>query len=118
MAEHEGKVIGFALSIPDINQILIKIRKGRLLPFGLPKLLLGKKNINVIRIILLGVEEGYRKMGIEAIFYAKIIQTAIGKNFIGAEASWILEDNEMMNQGLLKLNASPYKRYRLYEKAI
>ena len=27
LAEKEGKVIGFALAIPDINQIQIKIKK-------------------------------------------------------------------------------------------
>ena len=45
VAEHNGKMIGFALAIPDINQILIKIKKGRLLPTGIFKLLLGKKKI-------------------------------------------------------------------------
>ncbi len=45
VAEHEGKVVGFALAIPDINQILIKIKKGRLLPTGIFKLLLGLKKV-------------------------------------------------------------------------
>ena len=43
VAEHEGKTIGFALAVPDINQVLIKIRKGRLLPTGIIKLLTGMK---------------------------------------------------------------------------
>ncbi|MEO7769262.1 MAG: hypothetical protein ABIS01_17650, partial [Ferruginibacter sp.] len=118
IAEHEGQVIGFALAIPDINQVLIKIKRGRLLPTGIFKLLLGKKNINYVRVLALGVNKEYRKAGIEAFFYAEIIQKAIDKKITGGEASWILENNEMMNKGLINLNARVYKRYRILEKLI
>jgi len=118
LAEHEGKVIGFALAIPDINQILISIKRGRLLPTGIFKLLFGKSKINYVRVLALGVVEGYRKMGIEACFYADIIQQAAAKNIKGGEASWILENNELMNNGLIKLNATVYKRYRILEKSL
>ena len=118
LAEHNGKVIGFALAIPDINQILIKIKRGRLFPTGIFKLLLGKSKINYVRVLALGVVEGYRRMGIEACFYAEIIEQAAAKKITGGEASWILENNELMNNGLIKLNAKVYKRYRILEKAI
>ena len=118
IAEHNGEAIGFALAIPDINQILLKIKRGRLLPTGIFKLLLGKKKIDYVRVITLGVIKEYRKAGIEAFFYAEIIQKAIDKKIKGGEASWILENNEMMNKGLLKMNAKVYKRYRILEKAI
>ena len=118
LAEHNGKVVGFALAIPDINQLLIKIKRGRLFPTGIFKLLLGRKKINYVRVLALGVVEGYRKMGIEACFYAEIIERAAAKKIKGGEASWILENNELMNNGLLKLNAKVYKRYRILEKAI
>jgi GNAT superfamily N-acetyltransferase len=118
VAEHEGKIVGFSLCIPDINQILIKIRKGRLLPTGLFKLLFLKKKINGLRVIALGVLEPYRKMGIEAVFYGSIIQKGKEKNMRTAEASWILEDNFLMNKAIENINGKPYKKYRLYEKAI
>lgn len=118
VAEHEGKMVGFALAIPDINQILIKIKRGRLLPTGIFKLLFGLKKIDYYRVITLGVIEEYRKMGIEACFYAKIIQKGISLNAKGAEASWILENNEMMNKALQNINGKLYKTYRIYEKAL
>ncbi|MBC7889350.1 MAG: hypothetical protein H7Z13_15845 [Ferruginibacter sp.] len=118
VAEKDGKVIGFALAIPDINQVLIKIKRGRLMPFGIFKLLLGLKKINYVRIIALGVNAEFRKAGIEAYFYSEIIQKAIDKKIKGGEASWILENNEMMNKGLRNLNATVYKRYRIFEKLI
>ncbi|RZK67170.1 MAG: hypothetical protein EOO92_24500, partial [Pedobacter sp.] len=103
---------------PDINQVLIKIRRGRLFPTGIFKLLLGLKKINYVRVIALGVTQPYRKVGIEAFFYAEIIQKAMDKKIAGGEASWILENNEMMNKGLKNLNATIYKRYRIFEKVL
>lgn len=118
VAEHEGKPIGFSLCIPDINQVLIKIKRGRLLPTGLFKLLTQRKKINRIRVIALGVLEEYRKLGIEAVFYGSIIQNGMKKNMKTAEASWILEDNFLMNKAIQNINGVPYKRYRIYEKQL
>jgi len=115
IAEHDGKMIGFALAVPDINQITKNIKRGRLFPTGVFKLLLGKRKIKKIRIILLGVVEEYRKMGIEGVFYARIISNGLAKGVHTAEASWILEDNEMMNKGLQNINARVTKRYRILE---
>lgn len=118
VAEHQGKMIGFALAIPDVNQVQIKINKGRLLPTGIFKLLLGLKKINYVRIITLGVIEEYRKLGIEACFYASIIKNAAKKKIQGGEASWVLENNEMMNKAMENINGKVYKTYRIYEKAL
>lgn len=57
-------------------------------------------------------------MGIEACFYAKIIKKGIDTKAKGAEASWILENNEMMNKALQNINGKVYKTYRIYEKAL
>lgn len=118
VAEHEGQLVGFALCIPDINQIQIKLKKGRLLPFGFLKLLLGKKKITKMRVIALGVIEQYRKLGIEAVFYGQIIQNGLKKGIKQAEASWILEDNSLMNRAIEHINGEVYKRYRIFEKPI
>lgn len=118
VAEHEGKMVGFALAIPDVNQIQRKIKRGRLFPTGIFKLLLGLKKVDYVRIITLGVIEDYRKMGIEACFYAQIIKKAGEKKIKGGEGSWILETNEMMNKALQSINGKIYKTYRIYERAI
>jgi GNAT superfamily N-acetyltransferase len=118
VAEHEGKMVGFALAVPDVNQIQIKIKKGRLFPTGIFKLLFGLKKIDYVRVITLGVIEDYRKMGIEACFYAQIIKKAGQKNIKGGEGSWILETNDMMNKALQNINGKVYKTYRIYEKAL
>jgi GNAT superfamily N-acetyltransferase len=118
VAEHNGRAVGFALCIPDINEVLIQLRKGRLFPFGFIKLLRGLKKIKTLRIIALGVIEEYRMMGIESCFYGTIMQKGLEKGMRMAEASWILEGNQMMNRALEKINGKVYKKYRIYQKAI
>ncbi|MFB9844791.1 hypothetical protein [Mucilaginibacter ginsenosidivorans] len=118
LAEQHGKIVGFGVAIPDVNQVLIKIKKGRLLPTGLFKLLFGKSKIKGIRIMLLGVIDGYRKMGIEAVLYGNIIKEYRRKGLEYAEASWTLEHNDMVNRAIEAIGGDQYKTYRLYEKAI
>jgi GNAT superfamily N-acetyltransferase len=118
VAEKDGAVVGFALAIPNINQILKTVHRGRLLPFGIVKLLTGMKKIKSIRVLALGVMEDYRRHGIEAVFYAAIIRRALERGMKGAEASWILEHNDLMNKGVESVNGKVYKKYRIYEKAI
>lgn len=118
IAEHEGKPIGFTLSIPDMNIPLKKLKRGRLLPFGIFKLLYHKKYIDRVRIVTLGIVEGYRKLGIDAYFYMKAFEEAKRKGMSFGEASWILENNEMMNKAIENINGKVYKKHRLFKKAI
>lgn len=118
IAEHNGNPIGFSLTIPDINIVLQKIKRGRLFPTGLFRLLYYKSKIKQCRVITMGVIEGYRRMGIDACLYSKSIETAKKKGMIFADASWILEDNVMMNRAMESLNGKIYKKYRIYEYSL
>ena len=115
--EKDGKPIGFALCLPDYYHIL-KDLKGRLFPFGFLKLLTRKKEINWVRILLLGIIPEYRGRGLDAALYLEIIRNGKAEGFDFGEASWILEDNDMMNRGLETLSGEIYKRYAIYEKSI
>ncbi|MBK6545047.1 MAG: hypothetical protein IPO86_03460 [Saprospiraceae bacterium] len=119
LAEKDNEVIGFSLSLPDINEILITIKRGRLFPFGIFKLLLNKKKIKRIRIIALGIMEEYRKLGIDAYFYGRAFQYLQKHPRIkSGEASWILENNPEMNQAIIKMGGVVQKRYRFYRKEL
>lgn len=118
LAEQDGKIVGFALAVPDFNQVLIKVKNGRLLPTGLIKILINRKKVTGIRILLLGVIEGYRKMGIEACLYGNIIKEYRRKKLKYAEASWTLEHNHLINNAILAIKGEPYKKYRIFEKKV
>lgn len=118
LAEQDGKIVGFGVAVPDINPILQTIKKGRLFPTGIFKLLFNKSKAQGLRIMLLGVIDGYRKMGIEACLYGSIIKEYRRKGLKYAEAGWTLENNEMVNRAIEAIGGDQYKTYRIYEKAI
>jgi hypothetical protein len=117
-AEKDGKTIGTSMAIPNINEIQINVKRGRLFPFGALKILTGLKKIKSMRIVALGILKEYRRLGIDVIFYVKNIQAGLKRNMTRAECSWMLEDNEMINRAIEHINGRVYKKYRLYEKDI
>lgn len=118
IAEINGKPAGFALALPDINQCLIHNKNGSLLP-GIWHLLTKKKKINLLRIIVLGILPQYQRTGADAVLYWELGTRGKPKGIEYGEASWILEDNEMMNKGLTTtMLGKVYKTYRIYQKEI
>ncbi|MCS6930008.1 MAG: hypothetical protein NZM43_11025 [Saprospiraceae bacterium] len=117
-AEKDGKTIGVSLTIPNINEVLIRLKRGRLFPFGIFHLLFGLRRIRTARVIALGTLKEYRRLGIDVCFYVRTLQAGIRQGFIAGEASWILENNVVMNRALEHIGAHVYRRYRLYEKNI
>lgn len=119
-AEIDGEPAGFALAIPNINQILIKLN-GRLFPFGIFKLLWNlkiRRKINQARVITMGVVRKYQKRGIDNVFYMDLFRNGVSKGYDTGELSWILEDNKLMISALETLGAKRYKTYRLYHSPL
>ncbi len=119
--EVDGETVGFSLTMPDYN-VIFKEMNGNLFPFNFLKLLKPRKSIykkiKFARIITLGLIPEYQKKGLDAAFYYNILETAASKGIYYGEASWILEDNEMMNRGAQTMAGEVYKVYRVYEKTV
>lgn len=114
----KGKPAGFHIALPDLNQVLIHNRKGSMIG-AIWHMLTKKKLMNRVRIMVLGVLPEYQKLGLDAILYYESGERADKLKLNDAEASWILEDNEMMNKGLTtSMNGKVYKTYRIYEQTI
>src|ERR1035437_253421 len=114
IGEVEGRVVGFALALPDINQAL-KPAQGKLIPTGLIKILYYQRLVKSVRVLALGVVEEYRASGLAAGFYATLVRNARKLGYGDCEMSWILEDNVLMNRSLEVMGAKRYKTYRIYE---
>ncbi len=118
MAEKDGEVVGAALTLPDINEVMAKLN-GRLLPFGWLRFLLGKGKVRQLRVFALGVKHAYRHTGVAACLYLKHLETAQKPGAIGGgEMGWILETNGPMNRAMEGMGGKVVKRYRLYERAL
>ncbi|MDX9791704.1 MAG: hypothetical protein RBT61_12800, partial [Candidatus Kapabacteria bacterium] len=93
IAEINGKPAGFHLGLPDLNQVLIHNKSGGMLS-GIWHILTKKKQISIMRIIVLGVLPEYQRTGVDAVIYYESGERAHKLNMDIGEASWILEDNE------------------------
>jgi len=121
IVEVKGEMAAFGIWLPDLNQVLIHMRSGKLLPTGLLKLLWHtkvKKSINQGRLIALGVKQKFRHLQLPVLIYMQFFQTVPKLGYPVAECSWVLEDNQSMNVGLKFMNGKAYKTYRIYKKEL
>jgi GNAT superfamily N-acetyltransferase len=121
VVEKDGQVVGFSLTLPDVNQPLHRYRPG---PSSIgsylaaARMVLSKKKTDRIRVFALGVLQEWRGKGVDALMYYETLKVAAALGFEWGEMSWILESNDAMNRPIKMLGAEVYKRYRVYEKAL
>jgi hypothetical protein len=118
LAEYKDQLIGFAVSVPDYNQVFKSMSNGKLFPFGWWKLLNGRKHISRIRIMIIGVLPQWRGMGIDWCFYSRIAQYGKQKRIENGEACYVMQSNLQMNRMMKALKAPVVKEYKLYSKNI
>lgn len=118
IAEVKGEPVGFSLALPNINHALRHLPDGRLFPFGLFRFLWHKRKVRGIRVITLGFKPGFQQSGLGAALYLRGWLNGVQRGYDHGEASWILEDNLDMVRPLERMGARPYKRYRVFEKAL
>jgi GNAT superfamily N-acetyltransferase len=114
IAERNGEVLGAALTLPDVNQVLAKMG-GRLLPLGWLKFLLGRRRIDLIRVFALGVRPEHQHLGVAAALFVRHLEASAKTGIMAGEMGWILETNEPMNRAMEGMGGKVVKKYRLYE---
>jgi GNAT superfamily N-acetyltransferase len=122
-AEVKGRVVGFALNLPDLNHPLHMAypRPGKPEWLTLLQLLWHwkvRRRVKWIRAIALGVLPEYRGSGVDAMLYLHTAQHALRKGYQAVEMSWLLESNEMVLRSAEMLGGRRYKTYRVYEKPL
>ena len=116
-AEVDGRMIACVVAVPDINQAL-KGTNGRLFPLGLIRLLLRKRYISQVRLLLLGIDERHRGLGLFPLLLAEWHRQMQETPYVRAEFSWVLEDNRDINHPAELAGSVRYKTYRIYEKPL
>jgi GNAT superfamily N-acetyltransferase len=112
-----GEVVGMALTVPDINQVLARMR-GRLLPLGWWHFLNKGRIMDRVRVGFLGVKPEYQHTGVAAKLYVEHFNAAARSRQSGGEMGWILETNTAMNRGMEAMGGRIVKRYRMYERLL
>lgn len=117
IAEIDGKPVAFTVPLPDYNQIFHKMN-GNLLPFGIFKLLLGRKKMTNIRTTLMGVLPEYRGRGIDAVLHQHEIEKGLKKGYFSSELGWVLENNVDMVRVAERIGSHSKKVYRMYGSSL
>jgi hypothetical protein len=120
LAEAGTEPVGFLLALPDYNIALQPLLGHLLTPklLGFIPYLFGWKRPTRTRVLTLGVKDKYRSKGLESAMLIEGLKVGIAAGMRESEASWILEDNLMMCRVLEAIGGRPYKKYRIYERAI
>lgn len=97
---YNGKPIAFYMMIPDLNQILRKMKSGKMTLWNILKLLYFKKTktISRCRVIVLGVIPQFQRLGIESGIFYQLKQVMLRKPWYkDMEMSWVGDFNPKMN---------------------
>jgi GNAT superfamily N-acetyltransferase len=118
-AEKDGRPVGFAIALPDLN-VAFKRNPGGGFLRGLVTVLFMLKTgrIHRLRVLLLGTIPEFRGKGLDAVLYHWIWKHGTARGIWWGEAGWILEDNAPINAGMLKIGFRRYKTYRLYDRPL
>ncbi len=122
IAEIDGKPVGFSMSMPDLNEALIPL-DGRIFHWGLPlgylKFRRALRRVRVARMLILGVLPEFRRRGIAESLILKAFDVGMNQlGYKGAELSWTLEDNELINRTIAAVGGKRYKTYRIYKQEL
>ncbi len=111
----EGQAIGFAIGMPDLSAG-IKACRGRLLPFGIFKVLSESKRSRKLIMMLGGVKKEFRGKGIDVLMGVKILQDAINSRMETIDSHLVLEDNLRMRGEYERIGCKVVKKFRIYQK--
>ncbi|NLY88582.1 MAG: GNAT family N-acetyltransferase [Firmicutes bacterium] len=118
IARHKGRPIGFNLTLPDYNQVLIRLRSGRLFPVGWLKFLYWKRKIDGLRFFVLFVVPEFRKKGVSAAIFLETFNAVQKHGYRWLEGSTIGEINREMRNDVERAGGKHYRTYRIYEKKL
>ncbi len=115
VVEAGGRLIGFAIGMPDVSPG-IKAANGRLLPFGIFRILWESRRSKKLLMMLGGVKKEYRGKGIDVIMGVKILQSAIKQKMNVLDSHIVLETNSKMRAEYERVGGQVVKKYRIYQK--
>ena len=113
---YEDEPAAFCLVFPDINPLLKRLN-GRIGIMGLLKFLLYRREINGLRLLMFGIKEKYRQLGLPMLAFHHIYEVVREKQkYHYMELGWTLEDNESINSLIEEAGANKYNKYRVFKK--
>ncbi len=117
VVEADEGLIGFAIGMPDVSPG-IKACNGRLLPFGILKVLKESRRSKKLLMMLGGVKKPFRGKGIDVLMGVKILQSAIKHKMEIIDSHLVLENNTRMRAEYERVGGKVVKKFRIYQKTL
>lgn len=114
VAEVNGRPVGTTFALLDYNP-RIRAIGGRLLPFGLFRLLWNKRAIKHMRLVTANVTPEFQAWGIGLVLLDALVPAVLGWGIKEAEFSWVLESNVLSRGSLERGGAVRTKTWRMYQ---
>jgi hypothetical protein len=116
--DYEDEPAAFCVIFPDMNPLLKRLN-GRIGLTGLLKYLLYRREINGLRLLMFGIKEKFRQLGLPMLALHHVYKLAREKEkYRYLELGWTLEDNESINSLAEEVGARRYKKYRIFKKPL
>ncbi len=117
VVQNHKELIGFAIGMPDISPA-IKAVKGRLLPFGIFRVIQESKRSKKLLMVLGGVKKAYRGHGIDVLMGVKILESGIKHKMEIIDSHLVLENNTRMRGEYERVGGKVVKKFRIYRKLL
>ncbi len=117
VVEKNGRLIGFAIGIPDMSPG-IKACNGRLFPFGFLKVIRESRRSKKLLMLLGGVIKEFRGTGVDVMMGIKILQECRKSNMETIDSHLVLEDNLKMRREYERIGCEVVKKFRIYQKEL
>ncbi len=117
MVRTEGNLVGFAIGMPDISEGIRKAG-GRLLPFGIFRIIRSAKKTDNLIMMLGGIAKEFRGQGLDVLMGTKILKSAWQKGMKTIDSHLVLETNSRMRAEYERLGGRIIRRFRIYQKEL
>lgn len=120
IAEVDGRPVGIALTLMNVNPILRKL-DGRLFPTGFLRLIWDlkiRRKVDSGRLLMLGVRSSHRRRGVDSLLFVETHSAAAKLGWWGGDIGWTLEDNNPVNRALAAMGATRVSTYRVFGREL
>lgn len=112
-----GAIIAFGLIFPSLSESVNK-NKGKILPFGIFRMMRQIKNPKSVDLGLIAIRPEYQNKGVNTLILSALIKGMIEKGVKYAETNLMLETNTRIQTQWNVFNYVEHKRRRCYFKTI
>ena len=113
----QNALVGFIVGMPCLAEGL-RAANGRLLPFGLLRILRAARRARRLDLLVGGVREDCRGRGVDALLGGALFRSAWRAGFAWLDSHHEQETNLRMRAEMERVGGEVYKRYRIYAKSL